>query len=204
MPFHIHLRYLWLGTVDCGCVRNFRESVRIWTVQRNVTSPKVRKITHLRYLHICTWTVKRRHGICTAIPWQNLRTVKGASWRAFHRFISSGINFGLTGEKRPNRNWNVWWLRTWSFLGPRTWTSVLFKTLATGNMNAVLGFHPTSSEKIVATKWRYDMIWGVAGSLLFSGRQCAIAGRLNTLSFFLAQLTYLTLMFKLPASTHVS
>ena len=28
----------------------------------------------------------------------------------------------------------------------------------TGNMNAILGFHPTSTEKIVATKWRYDMI----------------------------------------------
>ena len=27
----------------------------------------------------------------------------------------------------------------------------------TGNMNAILGFHPTSSEKIAATKWRYDM-----------------------------------------------
>ena len=28
----------------------------------------------------------------------------------------------------------------------------------TGNMNAILGFHPTNSEKIAATKWRYDMI----------------------------------------------
>ena len=28
----------------------------------------------------------------------------------------------------------------------------------TGNMNAILGFHPTSSEKIAATKWRYHMI----------------------------------------------
>ena len=44
----------------------------------------------------------------------------------------------------------------------------------------------------------------VAGSSLFSGRQCAIAGRLNTLSFFLAQLTYLTLMFKLPTSLYAN
>ena len=28
------------STVDCGCVRNFHESVRIWPVERNVTSRK--------------------------------------------------------------------------------------------------------------------------------------------------------------------
>ena len=32
---------------------------------------------------------------------------------------------------------------------------------------AIWGFHPTSSEKIVATKWRYDMTWA-------SGRFIAI------------------------------
>ena len=53
-----------------------------------------------------------------------------------------------------------------------------------------------------AATFKFCAISQVAGSSLFSGRQCAIAGLLNTLSFFLAQLTYLTLMFKLPTSTH--
>ena len=82
--------------------------------------------TVFTYLHV---NCKKAAWYLHCHSWQNLPTVKGASWRAFHRFISSGINFGLTGERRPNGNWNVWWLRTWSFLGPRTWTSVLFKTL---------------------------------------------------------------------------
>ena len=62
------------------------------------------------------------------------------------------------------------------------------------------------------------LVWtiGIYGVLYFntfkfcaiftSGRFIAIlwfiASRLNTLSFFLVQLTYLTLMFKLPTSTH--
>ena len=28
----------------------------------------------------------------------------------------------------------------------------------TGSMNTTLGFHPTSTVEIVATKWRYDVI----------------------------------------------
>ena len=28
----------------------------------------------------------------------------------------------------------------------------------TGSMNTTLGFHPTSTVEIVATKWRYDIL----------------------------------------------
>ena len=47
---------------------------------------------------------------------------------------------GMSDSSVPGPSWD-----------PETGRAILLKTLATGNMNAILGFHPTSSEKIVAT-----------------------------------------------------
>ena len=117
----------WLFYINC----KFYIAFRNWAVlmlKCNKTSRKVRMVF--------------------ALYWEKPRKAKGASWQVFLRFISTGVQLRIDCWKTDK--WKLECLMG-PYLNPgRTIQNI------TRNVNAILGFHPTSTW-IVALIWRNDL-----------------------------------------------